>query len=130
VPADGNLRCYYVRALRSGVEGLPSPRQCLRTVDVFPPATPTNIGVTLTAGAINLIWDPNVDLDLGGYVVLRSDDGGATLLRLTPEPIQENRFTDPTVMPGVQYTYEVRAVDTRVPVPNISEPARVTETAR
>ncbi|MNC87665.1 hypothetical protein D3C83_34070 [compost metagenome] len=102
----------------------------MRPIDVFPPATPTNLGAITAAGVINLIWDPNVDPDLGGYVVLRSQDGGATLLPLTRSAIPENRFTDRNVTAGVQYTYEVRAVDMRVPVPNMSEAARVTETAR
>src|SRR5690606_20767615 len=74
-PPDGRERCYHVRALRGGVEGAPSPRQCVRPIDVYPPATPTNLGVNLGAGVINLIWDPNVEPDLAGYVVLRSDDG-------------------------------------------------------
>lgn len=130
VPPDGRERCYAVRAVRGGVEGPPSPRECVRTVDIVSPATPTNLATITAAGAINLIWDPNVDADLGGYVVLRSQDGGATLLPLTPSPIAVNRFTDRDVAAGVQYTYEVRAVDMRVPVPNTSEPARVTETAR
>lgn len=129
-PADDRERCYYVRAIRSGVEGPPSPRRCVRALDVFPPATPTNLSAISTPGAINLIWDPNVDQDLAGYLVLRSEDAGATLLPLTTAPVAQNRFTDATVKAGVQYTYEVRAVDSRVPVPNVSEPVRVTETAR
>jgi hypothetical protein len=130
VAADDRERCYYVRSVRGGVEGPPSPRRCVRMIDMFPPAVPTNVAAIVSEGAINLIWEPNVDEDLGGYTVLRSADGGATLLTLTPTPIAEPRFTDRGVRPGVTYVYEVRAVDSRVPVPNTSEPARVTETAR
>jgi hypothetical protein len=132
VPGDRE-RCYEVRPLRNGVEGPASPRQCLRPVDVFPPSTPTNLQTVFAAGAMNrmdLIWDPNVDQDLGGYIVLRGEGADATLLPLTDRPIAENRFSDRTVKPGVTYTYEVRAVDRRVPVPNVSEPVRVIETAR
>jgi hypothetical protein len=130
VPADDRERCYSVRTVRGGVEGAPSPRRCVRVIDIFPPATPTNVETIVSDGAINLIWEPNVDEDLGGYIVLRSEDGGATLLTLTTTPIAETRFLDRMVKPGVTYIYEVRAVDSRVPVPNASEPARVTETAR
>ena len=125
VPGDRE-RCYEVRPLRNGVEGPPSARHCLRPLDLFPPSTPTNLQTITVGGAINLIWDPNVEQDLGGYVVLRGEGADATLLPLTDRPIGENRFSDPTVKPGVAYTYEVRAVDSRVPVPNVSEPARVT----
>ena len=130
VPADDRERCYYVRTVRGGVEGAPSPRRCVRVIDIFPPVMPTNVEATVIEGGINLIWEPNVEEDLGGYTVLRSEDGGATLLTLTPTPIAETRFLDRMVKPGVTYIYEVRAVDSRVPVPNASEPARVTETAR
>jgi hypothetical protein len=130
VVADDRERCYVVRAVRGTVEGPPSPRRCVRVVDLFPPATPTNLQTITVDGGINLIWEPNVDADLGGYIVLRSEDGGATLLPLTPSPVTENRYSDRTVRPGVQYMYEVRAVDTRVPVPNASGPVRVIETAR
>jgi hypothetical protein len=123
-------RCYHVRPLRSGVEGPPSPRRCVRPLDVFPPATPTNLQTVVRAGAIDLIWDPNADQDLGGYVVLRGEGADATLLLpVSGRPVTENRYSDSAVTPGVTYTYEVRAVDSRVPVPNMSEPARVTETA-
>ena len=127
---DDRQRCYYVRPLRNAIEGPASARQCFRAIDVFPPATPTNLQTITVDGAINLIWDPNVDQDLGGYVVLRAEGADATLLPLTPAPIAANRFSDATVQPGVAYRYEVRAVDSRIPVPNMSEPARVTETAR
>ncbi len=130
VVADDRERCYVVRAVRGTVEGPPSPRRCVRVVDLFPPATPTNLEATTTGGVIHLIWEPNADADLGGYIVLRSEDAGATLLRLTSSPVTENRYSDSTVRPGVQYMYEVRAVDTRVPVPNASGPVQVTETAR
>jgi hypothetical protein len=128
---DDRERCYHVRALRGGVESEPSPRRCLRPVDIFPPVAPTNLQALATTGAINLIWDPNVEADLGGYLVLRKEAGSATLLPLTTQgATRETRFSDRTVKPGVRYTYEVRAVDSRVPVPNTSEPAEVTETAR
>jgi fibronectin type 3 domain-containing protein len=130
VAADDRERCYDVRTVRSGVEGPPSARRCVRVIDIFPPATPTNLGTIPADGFITLIWEPNIEDDLGGYVVLRSADGGATLLTLTPTPIAVTQYFDRAVKPGVQYTYEVRAVDSRVPVPNISEPARVIETLR
>jgi hypothetical protein len=43
----------------------------------------------------------------------------------------ETQFTDTTVMPGTRYVYAVVAVDSRLPVPNISgESERIEETAR
>jgi len=127
---DDRQRCYYVRAIRGSIESAPSPQQCIRAIDTVPPVTPTGLAAITADRLINLIWEPNVEEDLGGYIVLRRDAADATLVQLTSRPIAETRYTDRNVTPGVRYTYEVRAVDTRVPVPNASDPAEVSETAR
>jgi len=127
---DDRERCYHVRAVRGTVESEPSPQRCIRAIDITPPVTPTGLAAITADGAINLIWEPNIEEDLGGYVVLRRGAGDATLVQLTPRPILETRYSDPTVQSGVRYTYEVRAVDRRVPVPNASDPAELSETAR
>ena len=55
----------------------------------------------------------------------------ATLRQLTPTPLAEARYRDTSVEPGKRYIYSVVAVDTQVPLPNISaESERVEETAR
>lgn len=127
---DDRERCYYVRAVRGTVESPPSPQRCVRAIDIVPPVTPTGLAAITADGLVNLIWEPNVEEDLGGYLVLRREAGDATLVQLTPRPIAETRYTDRDVKPGVRYSYEVRAVDSRVPVPNASDPAEVSETAR
>jgi hypothetical protein len=127
---DGRERCYVVRALRGAVESGPSPRECVTPIDIYPPAAPTGLDRVAGEGFIELLWEPNVEADLGGYIVLRAEAGGDTLLQLTPTPISVTRYSDRTVKPGVRYTYVVRAVDNRVPLPNMSEPAEVSETAR
>ena len=100
-------------------------------VDIFPPAAPAGLVTTVDAGGIRLIWEANSEDDLAGYVVLRAEAGGATLTPISGETaISETRFTDDTVMPGLRYVYEVIAVDSRVPLPNRSAPARIEETAR
>jgi hypothetical protein len=82
-------------------------------------------------GAINLIWEPNGEPDLGGYVVLRGDAPGDTLQPLTTAPITEASYRDAAVIPGQRYVYAVVAMDNRFPVPNLSvESERVEETAR
>jgi hypothetical protein len=127
---DDRERCYHVRAVRGTVESEPSPQRCIRAIDVTPPVTPTGLAAITADGVINLIWEPNVEEDLGGYLVLRREAGDATLVQLTPRPVPETRYSDRAVTPGVRYTYEVRAVDRRVPVPNASDPVEVSETAR
>ena len=130
IDVDGRERCYEVRAVRGGFESAPSERLCVTPIDTTPPAAPAGLAAIVTEGAINLIWEPNVEEDLGGYVVLRRDAADATLLQLTPTPISDTRYTDRGVTAGARYTYEVRAVDTRIPRPNVSEAAQLMETAR
>jgi hypothetical protein len=103
---------------------------CVTPYDIYPPAAPAQLSAVPGDGDIRLIWTPNTEPDLSGYIVLRVAAGGDTLLQLTPTPIPEPRYTDDTVTPGVRYTYVVRAVDSRVPAPNMSEPAEASETAR
>ena len=67
-----------------------------------------------------------------GYIVLRSEAGDDTLQQLTASgPIARTGFTDDTVMSGRTYKYVVHAVDSRIPVPNTSDPGtEITATAR
>jgi hypothetical protein len=128
-PDFGRLRCYTVRARRGTVLSEPSPRACVTPVDVFPPAAPTGLAAVPTEGGISLIWEPNADLDLGGYLVLRRDATDATLRQLTPSPIVESRYRDADVKPGARYIYSVVAVDSQLPLPNASPPSEPVEEA-
>ena len=136
IPFDGRQRCYYVRGLRGTgaqrVEGEASESRCVDSFDDEAPAAVTGLTVTPVEGSINLRWEPNGEEDLVGYVVSRREVGSDTLRTLTPKPIPETRFTDSTdLMAGQMYTYVVQAVDTRIPLPNASEPGEgVTVTAR
>jgi hypothetical protein len=130
--AFGRHRCYTVRAVRGGTTiSDPSPPACVTPFDVFPPAAPRALAAVASEGAINLIWEPNVEPDLGGYVVLRGEAGDATLQPLTPAPIVEANYRDMAVKPGTRYVYAVMALDNRLPMGNWSEPSTpVEETAR
>jgi hypothetical protein len=96
-----------------------------------PPVTPTNLAAEAVEGAINLIWDPNIEEDLGGYQILRGAPGDATLTLLTATPVPTARYVDRAVTPGTRYVYAVVAVDNRVPLGNVSdESEREEATAR
>jgi len=132
---DGRERCYVVRAVRGDgaqmVEGIPSAPACVVPVDDFAPEPPRNLSAVAGDGSITLIWEPNAEPDVAGYLVLRGEAGDATLTPVTDTVITETRFTDRTVQPGVRYVYAVQAIDSRLPRPNVSgESARVEESAR
>jgi hypothetical protein len=127
----GREQCYEVRARRGMVTSGPSPRTCITPIDVFPPAPPAGLAAVPSEGGISLIWEPNAEADLGGYLVLRREAGDATLRQLTGTPIRDARYRDTTVQPGSRYIYSVVAVDTQLPLPNVSaESHQVEETAR
>ena len=127
----GEKRCYTVVAAETidgaTIESDAPAATCETLVDTFPPAVPKDLKAISSEGAINLIWEPNAERDLAGYVVLRGREPAATLEPITPAPIVEPSFKD-NVQPGIAYVYAVRAVDK---AGNASEPSgRVVETAR
>jgi fibronectin type 3 domain-containing protein len=77
--------------------------------DTFAPAAPKGLQAVANQGSISLIWDPNPEKDLGGYLVFRGTQGGAPA-QITPSPVEQAMLND-AVPPGVQYTYLVKAVD-------------------
>jgi hypothetical protein len=128
-------RCYVVRAIRGTapnvIESDASAPACVTPTDIFPPLSPNRLVAVTDEGGISLIWEPNGEPDLDGYLVLRGEATDATLQPLTPAPIAEPRFRDTHVTAGKRYVYAVVAVDAHLPVPNISaESNRVEETAR
>jgi len=113
--AFGTQRCYVVRTRetrgRFVLESEASGPVCVTPVDTFAPAAPQNPFLVASEGAISLIWDPNDEPDLAGYLVLRGEAPGETLQALTPAPIPETTYRDTTVAGGVAYVYAVVAVD-------------------
>jgi len=104
---------------------------CIVPADDTPPEAPSTPSITSSDGAITLIWAPNAEPDIAGYLVLRGEAGDATLTPVSDTVVTETRLTDRTVKPGVRYIYAVQAIDSRLPRPNVSpESERVEETAR
>ena len=128
----GVERCYAVRTLdvvagfqvRSGL----SPVTCVTFVDTFAPAAPEGLTAVGSEGEVSLLWRPNDEEDLAGYLVLRGLPGDETLQPLTDAPLVENTYRDVTAESGVRHVYAVRAVDD-APTPNPSEPSDLVEAA-
>ena len=128
----GRFRCYRVRAIRGAAPASePSEPLCFTPFDVFPPVAPVGLTALASDTGISLLWEPNNEVDLGGYLVLRRASGDATLRLLTDRPIPDTRFVDTTATSGTRYIYSVVAVDNRLPLPNLSaESVPQEETAR
>lgn len=131
----GVERCYVVRTVEARasvtVESQASPVACITPTDVFPPAAPRSLAAVGSEGVINLIWEPNTEADLAGYIVLRGEAGSAApLAALTPGPIKETTYRDAAVVTGTRYVYAIVAVDAATPQNVSVESNRVEETAR
>jgi hypothetical protein len=125
----GEKRCYTVRTVTTvsgaSIESDAAPPSCETLSDTFPPAPPKSLRSIAGEGTINLIWDPNTEKDLAGYIVFRGT--GDALAPLTPQPIQDTTFTD-KVQPGERFIYAIKAIDKAGNSSTFSE--RTEETAR
>jgi predicted small lipoprotein YifL len=127
----GSERCYVIRSLETvenmALESEASPSTCVTLTDTFAPKAPEGLTVVASEGAMNLIWNPNTEADLDGYLLFRAMPADGTLTAITPTPVKESTFSD-TVPAGSHVAYAVRAVDKAGNISPMS--ARVEETAR
>ncbi len=130
----GMERCYVVRVLdvldSLEIQGPASPPTCVVPSDTFPPRPPTGLVAVASDGAISLVWDPNQERDIAGYLVLRRTSAGATLETLTPEPIEGTSYRDEEVTADQNYVYAVMAVDNATPSNVSGASIEITEQSR
>lgn len=85
--------------------------------DTFSPAAPQGLVAALLPGAAlgtvlaDLSWSINLETDLAGYRVYRSEQEGTGGRLLTPELLPTPAVRDTSVEPGHRYWYTVTAVD-------------------
>jgi hypothetical protein len=85
--------------------------------DIFPPAAPTGLEITMIPATnqapayIELSWAISPEGDLAGYSVYRSDAEEAPGERVSTEILPSPTFRDISVLPGSRYYYRVSALD-------------------
>jgi hypothetical protein len=99
------------------LESSNSPLVVLTPRDTFPPAAPQGLvaavlpGATGEAKVVDLSWSINLETDLAGYRVYRSEQEGTAGELLTKELLPTPAYRDTSVHNGQKYWYSVTAVD-------------------
>ncbi len=117
----GSTYLYIVRSvvLAGGatLESSDSAPAIVTPKDTFPPAAPQGIVAVLIPAAapltlqVDLSWSLNLETDLAGYRVYRSEKEGTRGQLLTPELLLAPAFRDISVESGHRYWYTVTAAD-------------------
>ncbi len=99
------------------LESSDSPLVVLTPRDNFPPAAPQSLVAAVLPGAageakvVDLSWSINLETDLAGYRVYRSEQEGTPGELLTKELLPTPAYRDTSVRNGQKYWYRVTAVD-------------------
>ena len=117
----GKTYAYVVRTVVDSPAGIlesnDSNQAVLTPKDTFPPAAPQDVVIAVQPGnspgslIVELSWSINVEPDLAGYRVYRSDKEGDRGSPLTPDLLPSPAYRDTTVQSGQHYWYTVTAVD-------------------
>ena len=117
----GKTYAYVVRSVVDSpvgnLESSDSPQAVVTPKDVFPPAAPQGIVAAIQPGSaadsvlVELSWSINVEPDLAGYRVYRSDHEGARGNVLTSNLLPSPAYRDTSVQSGHYYWYTITAVD-------------------
>ncbi|HVS66651.1 MAG TPA: FlgD immunoglobulin-like domain containing protein [Thermoanaerobaculia bacterium] len=92
-----------------GAEG-PADLVTVELTELTPPPAPLALVLDVDGDEVSLSWPPVDTLDLAGYHVERSSDGGESWLRLDADPITATARADVGVADGT-YRYRVVAAD-------------------
>ncbi len=90
-------RINYFKIRAKGIAGdyQDSSPSMVQPVDSIPPEKPLGLtGTVDTLGVVRLSWQPNTEMDLKGYTVLRANRKNQEFTRLTKEELRETRFQD------------------------------------
>jgi len=117
----GKTYAYVVRSVvdspAGSLESNDSPQAVVTPKDIFPPAAPQGVVAAIQPGStadsvlVELSWSINVEPDLAGYRVYRSQAEGSKGMLLTPRFLPSPAYRDTSVQSGQHYWYTVTAVD-------------------
>lgn len=95
----------------------------VQPIDSIPPSPPKGlVGIADTTGIIKLDWIQNIEEDLSGYRVFRSNNASLEFSEVTSSDISENNYTDTLVLGlNKKIYYKIKAMDQRYNASGFSE---------
>jgi hypothetical protein len=117
----GKTYAYLIRSVvlvdGNALESSDSTPAIVSPRDTFPPAAPQNLVAAVLSGAtpgsvlVDLSWSINLETDLAGYRVYRSEQQDTRGVLIAPELLLAPAYRDTSVESGHRYWYYVTAVD-------------------
>jgi hypothetical protein len=104
-------RLYYVAVAALDAVGNESMRREKSGTPGSVPLMPADFSTSPDASAISLQWRPNLELDLLGYNIYRSESPGEQGMLLNSALMMDTSYTDASLQKHLYYYYTVRAMD-------------------
>jgi fibronectin type 3 domain-containing protein len=104
-------------AASNAIESSDSNPAIVTPRDIFAPAVPQGLVAAVIVGSptnppeVDLSWSTNLETDLAGYRVYRSEQEGTPGQLVTPDVLLSPAYRDTSVQPGRLYWYSVTSVD-------------------
>jgi hypothetical protein len=105
----GKTYQYSLQAVRDMVESNVLGPETITPIDIFPPAVPTGLVVSVGVGSLELAWNRNTESDFKEYRVLRSEEGGP--FTEVARGLDAPAYSDRAIQSGKHYRYEIESVD-------------------
>lgn len=100
---------YFIQGTITDIESEAAGPVAITAKDVFPPAVPSGLEVTVGLNALELAWERNTEPDFKGYRIYRSTGGGP--FEMLAEGVESPNYSDKKIESGKKYRYAVAAVD-------------------
>ena len=120
----GKTYFYRVRTVTppsaGGIESGDSNQIEVTNKDTYPPSPPSEVTAISNGETISLVWSPNTEPDLAGYVIYRSGPE-KKFERISDTLVTTASFIDSSVLKSQTYFYRIKAVDQKGNVSDFSE---------
>jgi hypothetical protein len=120
----GKTYFYRVRTVvppsAGGIESMDSDRVEVTNKDTYPPSPPSEVAAISNGETMSLVWSPNTEPDLAGYVVYRSGPE-KKFEKISDALVTTASFIDSSVVKSQTYFYRIKAVDQKGNASDFSE---------